>query len=71
MSDDPWENLPVVYKGTIPRWMLDNARVECDEPHMTVDELVSMWIENMEQNAYDIARDEGTLPVPRLLGDPE
>jgi len=69
MSDDPWEDIRVTYIGTIPRWMLDNARKEYDEPNMTADELVSMWVENMEENAYDIARDEGTMPVPRLLGD--
>ena len=63
---DLWEEVPVTYVGTIPRWMIDWAKSEYDDPNMTADNLVAMWVENMQENTYDVARDDGTLPVPPL-----
>ena len=61
-SDDPWEEINVEVHVTVPRWMVDLARKEYDDPTMTADDLVAMWIENMEANTYDCARDDGTMP---------
>ena len=63
---NPWEEIPVTVAVTIPRWMIEFGRIEYGDPEMTAQDLVLLWVENMETNTYDIARDEGRLPVPPL-----
>lgn len=59
---DPWEQITVTITTSIPRWMLDNARE--DYGPLSAEDVVAAWIENMEANTYDCARDDGRLPVP-------
>ena len=42
--------------------MVGWAQKEYDDPSMTAEQLVMMWVENMAENTYDVARDDGTLP---------
>ena len=63
---DPWEELPVSTTFTVPRWMIDFAREQYGEPELDVGGLVNLWVENMIENTYDWAREEGKLPEPPL-----
>ena len=59
---DEWDDLPVSYASTIPRWMLTRARIDYDDPEMSADALVASWVENMMCNASDQATEEGNRP---------
>src|SRR4051794_25843819 len=66
---DPWKENPVTVTWNVPQWIVDYYRdANPDMPDVDAEWIVSVWLENMECNVYDVARDEGRSPAP-LLGD--
>lgn len=59
---EPWAEIPCRWSGSIPFWVLDRMREECEDWTMTADDVVSIWVDNMHDNAMDQAREDGTLP---------